>query len=75
MRSVHFDSGTTHYLTGVNTGGGNQLETLKLTGAPAASNLTVFGFRNLFSTSGSAVPQIWAIDYVRRKTGNAWIAG
>ena len=74
VRSVHFDSGTTHYLAGVNTGS-NQVTSLKLTNCPASSNLTVFGFRNLFSTSGSAVAQLWAIDYVRRKTGNAWIAG
>ena len=42
-------------------------------GAPALATLTRFAVRNLFSASGSAVPQIFGIDFIRRKTGNAWL--
>jgi hypothetical protein len=46
---------------------------VSLAGTPALATLTRFALRNLFSVSGSAVPQIWGIDFIRRKTANAWL--
>jgi hypothetical protein len=72
IRGVRYDSGTNHYIFGVNASSG-QVITSNSTGTPAAGTLVNLGVRNLFSTSTSAVPQIWAIDFIRKKTGNAWI--
>lgn len=69
---MRFDSGTTHYPFRVSSNGG-QIVTAQVTGAPSTATLTLVGFRNLFSNSTSAVPQVWAIDYIRKKTSNAWI--
>lgn len=72
IRGVRFDSGTTHCILVVDSQNG-QPKSLTVTGAPAAGTLTRFGLRNLFSTSGGVVPQLWAIDFIRKKTGNAWL--
>jgi hypothetical protein len=72
IRAFYFDSGTTHQIQIINTAA-NQVATANITGAPAAGTLTHFGMRNLFSTSGGNVAQLWAIGFVRRKTGGAWL--
>lgn len=72
IRGVHFDSGTTYttfYMDSLN----GEPKSVTVTGAPAVATLTRVGFRNLFSTAGSVVPQIWAIDFIRKKSANAWL--
>jgi hypothetical protein len=72
IRGVRFDSGTTHSIFYMDSNNG-QPKSIVVTGAPAAGTLTRVGLRNLFSTAGSAVPQIWGVDFLRKKTSNAWL--
>jgi hypothetical protein len=72
IRGVRFNSGTTHnaFLIDGQTG---EPRTAELTGTPAAATLVRFALRNAFSNSGSNTPQIWGIDFIRKKTANAWL--
>lgn len=72
IRGIRFDSGTTHYAFHVGAPDG-EVKSVNVTGAPAAATMTRFAVRNLFSASGGAVAQIWGIDFIRKKTGNAWL--
>lgn len=72
IHGVHFTSGTSHTLFFLGSNSGEVLS-LSVTGAPAAGTLTRWGARNLFSTSGMVPPQIWSIDFIRKKAGNAWL--
>lgn len=72
IRGMYFVSGTTHRALLVDSQNGEP-HTFEITGAPAAGTLTRFGMRNVFSNTTGTVPQIWACDFVRKKTGNAWL--
>lgn len=72
IRGVHFVSGTDYDTFYLDSQSGEPKST-RVTGAPASATLTRVGLRNLFGTGGSAVPQIWAIDFIRKKTANAWL--
>lgn len=73
IHGVHFDSGTTHVPFYVDSQNGD-VAAITVAGTPVAATLTRFGIRNQFSTSGStAQPQIWGIDFIRKKTGGAWL--
>lgn len=72
IRGVHFVSGTDYDSFLLNSQNGEP-HSIRVTGAPASATLTRVGLRNLFSTAGSVVPQIWAIDFIRKKTANAWL--
>ena len=72
IRGVFFDSGTTHTPFWLDSQNGEPAA-LQVTGTPAAATLTRFALRNAFSASGTAVPQIWSIDFIRKKTGRAWL--
>jgi hypothetical protein len=72
IKGVSYTSGTTHQAIAIE-GSTGRVVSQQVTGAPAAATLTRFGIRNLFSASGSAVPQIWGIDFIRKKTGGAWL--
>lgn len=73
LRLVHFTSGT-DYLSFAGDSASGNLSGVGLAGGPAAALLVRCCMRYTFSTAGSVVPQVWSIDYVRRKTGDAWIA-
>jgi hypothetical protein len=72
IRGVYFASGTTHYALVIDSQNG-EVKAVNCTGAPAAATLTRFAVRNMYSTNGGNVPNIWAIDYIRKFTGNAWL--
>lgn len=71
IRGIRYESGTSHSLFTVNSNSG-QILSHSVTGAPAAANLVHFALRNSFA-SGS--PNIMAVDFIRKKTSNAWIIG
>lgn len=70
IRGVHYASGTQHDIFAVASANG-QLLTHQHTGVAAAANLVWFGIR----LTGGTGPSIFAIDYIRRKTSDNWIAG
>ena len=72
IRAIQFASGTTHHSCLVDSQNG-EVKSFEVTGAPAAGTLTRFGIRNVFSATTGAVPQIWGVDFIRRKTSNAWL--
>lgn len=72
LRGVRFNSGTTHDALIVDSVNG-EVHSAELTGCPASGTLTRFGIRNLFTTTTSQVPQIMGIDFIRKKSSNAWL--
>ena len=72
IRGMRFASGTTHHALIVDSQNG-EVKTMELLAAPAAGTLTRLGLRNVFSNTTGTVPQIWGIDFIRKKTGNAWL--
>ena len=72
VRGIYYQSGTTHYGFQVSSQD-CECHAVNITGAPAAATLVRFAIRNLFSTSGGVVPQLFAIDYIRKKTADAWL--
>lgn len=72
IRGVYYASGTTHRLLLLDSQTG-EVKTLEVAGTPAAAALTRFGIRNVFSNTTGTVPQIWGVDFIRRKTSNAWL--
>jgi hypothetical protein len=72
IKGVYFASGTTHYGIGID-GYSGRVVSCAITGTPAAATLTRFGIRNQYNNGGSNVPQIWGIDFIRKKTGNTWL--
>lgn len=72
IRGVYTPSATNAMLISVDSQNG-EVEATTVAGVAALATLTRFAVRNQFSTSGSAVPQIWGIDFIRKKTGGAWL--
>lgn len=73
IRGVFYDTGTT-FVPFVLDSQNGEPSAINSTGCPAAATLTRFALRNLFSSSGSAgVPQIWGLDFIRKKTSRAWL--
>jgi hypothetical protein len=70
IRGIRYDSGTLFQGFVVDSGSG-RISTTQMAGAPAAASLTRVGVRNQFTSSG--IPQIAAIDFIRKKSGNAWL--
>lgn len=72
IRAIRYASGTSYSITLMDAASGIPASIL-VSGAPAGSTLTRFGLRNAFSNSGSVIAQIWGIDFIRKKTANAWL--
>lgn len=71
VRAVHYDSGTTHRHMCLSTNG---LQTVgyEATGCPAAATLSRFAIRNLFTYGLGATPLL-QIDFIRKKSADAWL--
>jgi hypothetical protein len=72
IRGIRYDTGTNHnaFLMDGQTG---EIRSVQLTGCPSAASLVRFGIRNSFSSGGTGVAQVWGIDFIRKKTSNAWL--
>ncbi|HKT94675.1 MAG TPA: hypothetical protein VJS18_21125 [Paraburkholderia sp.] len=76
VRGVRFDQVRSYYPLMLNSASGGVV-TAPCGAGPQSGSVGVTpsraAMRNLFSNSGGQTPEIWAIDYFRKKTANAWL--
>lgn len=71
IRGIHFGSGTS-YDAFVVDGASGEPKSLNVVG-PISSVLVRAAAQTVFENTVSGVPQIWGIDFFRKKESNAWL--
>lgn len=72
IKGINYQASTNTYRTfGVDSGSGDAVVNSP-TGGPAGSSLVYFGIAHVAGPAG-ATPSMLAVDFVRKKTANAWI--